>query len=157
MINIVAALTKSGVIGRNNTLPWNIPEEFQHFQSLIAGGTIIVGRKTWESINNPDFSSKKYIVVSKSLDKLKKAKVCRTFTEALNLAKLSEQEIHVCGGKKIYDEAFSVADKLLISYIKKEYDGDTYFPTFNKEDWEVEDKKDFKEFEYVVYRRKKCC
>ena len=154
MINIVVAVAKNGAISKEGKMPWNLPKEFQFFLSIIKGGTVIVGRKTWEEIKNPDYLSKKYIVVSKTLKSLDHATVCKTFTEAINLAKTFKRDIHICGGTKIYEEALKIADKLLISYIKKDYEGDTFFPKFNKEEWEIERTEDHDEFEFVVYKRK---
>ncbi len=154
MITIVAAISKNNVIGNNGMLPWDIPEEFNLFLSIIDGGTIIVGRKTWNSITSQDFTRKKYIVVSKSLDKIENVSICKTFNEAITLAQSFNRDIHVCGGVDIYKEAFKVADTLIISYIKKSYDGDTYFPKFNKDDWKIEKTKEYDEFNFVIYKKK---
>lgn len=154
MINLIAAIAKNGVIGKNQRMPWNIPEEFNLFQEITKDAVIIMGRKTYEVIGR-GMLNRKNIVLSRTKSSLPGVEVCSTIAESIIKAKSYGQNIFVIGGAQIYRQIFPFADKMYLSYLKKEYAGDTYFPKFNKEDWLVESKKDYTEFELVVYHRKK--
>lgn len=152
---IIAAMTKGKhVIGKNNKLPWNIQEELNKFRTITKNAIVIMGRKTFESIGRP-LPSRKNIVVSSSLEPKNGIDVCRSMAEAIDMAKKYNKDIFIIGGAKIYEQSFQYADKMYISYIKKEYDGDTYFPEFNEDEWDIESKEDYGEFEFVVYKKGK--
>ena len=151
---IIAGMTHSRVIGKDNRLPWNIPEDLQNFKNLTSGKSILMGRKTFESIGRP-LPNRKNIVLSRSMPKQPGIFVCPSIEAGINRAKEFDQDLFIIGGSTIYQQALPFTDKMYLSFIKKDYQGDTYFPKFNKEDWEIESTKDFKEFEFVVYRRKK--
>src|SRR3989344_7928909 len=149
MITIIAAMTKeSHVIGKNNWLPWNIPEELKHFRELTQGGTVIMGRKTYDSIKRP-MPNRNNIVVSRSTIKIPLVEVCGSLADALRLAEKYAKPIFIIGGSQIFKEALDthVVDKMYLSFVKKEYDGDTYFPEFDLSEWIVEKREDHAEFE----------
>lgn len=151
---IVVAMTRKRVIGKNNQLPWDIPEEMKHFRSLTKGGVCIMGRKTFESIGSKPLPNRKLIVVSHSLGAVEGVDVFRTVEEAVKKAKSYDGQIFILGGAQIYEKTIPIADKMYISYIKKDYEGDTRFPEFDEDDWKVEKRVDHPEFEFVVYSRK---
>ncbi|HLC74484.1 MAG TPA: dihydrofolate reductase [Candidatus Nanoarchaeia archaeon] len=151
---IIAAMTKwKQVIGKNNWLPWNIPEELKHFRTLTQGSTVIMGRKTYESINRP-MPNRHNIVVSRSLLNIPLVDVCASLPEALQKAESYGKTIFIIGGSQIFKQALddNVVDKMYISYLTKDYDGDTFFPVFNESDWVVEKREQHAEFEFVVYK-----
>ena len=150
---IIAAMTKRRVIGKNNTLPWNIPEELQHFRTATLNSTVIMGRKTYDSIGRL-MPKRHNIIVSRSSLQIPGADVCASLNEAIKKAKAYNKTIFIIGGAQIFKEAIPIADKIYLSYIKKDYDGDTYFPEFDENKWIVEKKEDHQEFEFVVYVRK---
>ncbi|HLC64659.1 MAG TPA: dihydrofolate reductase [Candidatus Nanoarchaeia archaeon] len=152
---IVAAMTRKRIIGKNNQLPWDIPEEMKHFRSLTKGGICIMGRRTFESIGSKPLPNRKLIVVSHSLGPVEGVDVCKTVEEAVKKAKSYDGPIFILGGAQIYEKTIPIADKMYISYIKKGYEGDTYFPEFDEDDWKVERREDHQDFEFVVYARKK--
>jgi len=156
MIIIIVGMTKSGLIGKDNALPWRIPEDLQNFKRLTSGNTIVMGRKTYESIGKP-LPNRNNIVISRTMPVQDGITVCRTINEGLEKAKEFGKDIFIIGGATIYEQTLSIADKMYISYIKNDYHGDTYFPKFNKEDWVMESRKDYPEFEFIVYRRKCFC
>ena len=154
-IILIAAMTKGKhVIGKNNKLPWSIPEELEKFRGFTKGNTVIMGRRTFESVGSKPLPNRNNIVVSASLQPQKSVEVARTIKEAIEKAKSYVKDIYIIGGAKIYEQSFQYADKMYISYIKEEYDGDTFFPEFSEADWEIERKEDYKDFEFVVYRRR---
>lgn len=154
-IILIAAMTKRRVIGKNNTLPWNIPEELQHFRTQTLDSTVIMGRKTYDSIGRL-MPKRNNIIVSRSPLTIPGADVCSSLPEAIKKAKTYNKTIFIIGGAQIFKEALDnkLADKMYISYIKHDYDGDTYFPEFDETEWAIEKKEDHKEFEFVVYERK---
>lgn len=157
MINIIAALTKNHVIGKNNQLLAHISEDLQNFKRLTLGNTVIMGRKTFESIGQP-LPNRKNIVISHSILSLPGVDVCHSLNDALEKARSADlaksSEIFIIGGASIYQQALPLADKLYLSHLKKDYEGDAYFPELNLLEWEIEEQKEFKEFTFIVYRRK---
>ncbi len=156
MINIIAAIAKNGVIGNNHKMPWNLPEEFALFQEITKDAVIIMGRKTYDAIGR-GMLYRKNIVLSKIKSALPGVEVCKTIPKATTLAKSHGKNIFVIGGAQIYRQFFPFADRMYLSYLKKEYAGDTYFPKFNKEQWKIESKKDYPDFELIIYKRKIKC
>ncbi len=151
MIAIVAAVTKKGVIGRNGKLPWDIHEEMALFKKTTLGKTVIMGRKTFESTGA--LGSRKNIVVSRRLREARGAEVCSNINKAISLAESYGKDIFIIGGAQIFRHTIADADKIYLSYIKKDYPGDAYFPRWSRKGWRIERRTDHKEFEQVVYRR----
>jgi len=123
MINIIAAVSRNNVIGINNTIPWKIKEDMKMFKTLTTNNTIIMGRKTFESIGKP-LPNRKNIVITSS--KINDVITYSSLKEALN--NCLNEEIFLIGGSKIYEEGMNYADKLYITLVNKSIDGDTYFP-----------------------------
>lgn len=125
MIQIIAAVADNSVIGADNTLPWQIPADLAHFKALTAGHTVVMGRKTFESIGRvlPD---RENIIVSGTLKHVDGALVVPSFAAALDLA--SSNEIFIIGGAQLYKEALPIADVLEITRVHAAPKGDTYFP-----------------------------
>lgn len=153
MISIIAAMTRKRVIGKSNRLPWRIKEEMDNFRKLTIGNVVVMGRKTFESIGKP-LADRKNIIISRTGIDAEGIDVCPTIDEGLKKAEKYGKEIFIIGGASIYEQTISIADKMYISYIKREYEGDAYFPEFNQKEWDIERKEDYNEFELVVYRRK---
>lgn len=149
-------MTKDRVIGKDKTLPWHIPEDLDNFKRLTSGNTVVMGRKTYESIPKKfcPLPNRHNIVVSKTISAEDGIDVCRSIEEAIAKARSYGKEIFIIGGSVIYQQVLSFADKMYISYVKWEYEGDSYFPKFNKEEWEIEEQQNFQEFKLVVYKRK---
>lgn len=149
---IIAAIAKNKVIGKNNKLPWNIPDEMQLFRDFTAGNTVIMGRKTYESIGRP-MPNRHNIVISRSVGSIHGVDVCASLEEGLEKARKHGKDIFIIGGAEIYRQVFQYADKMYLSWIKKEYNGDTFFPKFDEKDWKVVKKQNYGEFEFREYRK----
>ena len=151
---IIAAMTKERVIGRDNKLPWNIPEDLINFKRLTLNNTVIMGRKTYESIPKKfrPLPKRHNIILSRSMNAIG-IDVARSFEEALRIADSYGNDIFFIGGPEIYRQALSFADTMFISYIKKNYEGDTYFPKFDQKNWRIEERHDFADFELIVYKK----
>src|SRR3989338_3726055 len=154
MIAIVVAMTKKGkVIGKDGKLPWDIPGELDHFRKLTRNGVIIMGRKTYDSIGYP-LPGRSNIVVSRSASSIPGCEVAGSVQEAVEKAGKHNKDVFIIGGAQIAKESFHIADTMLLSYIKKEYEVDTFFPDFDSSQWTITDKQEFQDFEFVVYRKR---
>jgi dihydrofolate reductase len=127
-------MTPDHVIGRGNQLPWHIPADLAHFKRLTMGKPVVMGRRTFESIGRP-LPRRHNIVVSR--DRSYVAEGCtlaHSVQDALNAAG-DVPEIAVIGGAQIFEELLPRADVLRVTYVHAEFDGDTFFPHLNHDDW----------------------
>lgn len=144
-ISLIAAVAENGIIGGGNTLLWNIPEDLKHFKEKTSGHTIIMGRKTFESIGRP-LPHRINIVITRDSQYLRDGiSVMNSLEEALQFASLeqgkafeqNQEEIEtlIIGGGEIYHQAIEKADKLYITEVHKVFDGDVTFPEIDKNVW----------------------
>lgn len=153
MIKIITAMTKKGIIGKGNQLPWNIPDELKNFKLLTQGHTVIMGKRTFESIGRP-LPNRHNIVLDTTEHNVDGVQICTSAEQALSMAKAYGKDVFVIGGAYTYAQFLHSADELYVSYIKQDYDGDVFFPPVNWHEWIVKERKDFSEFEFVLYQRK---
>jgi dihydrofolate reductase len=149
---LVAAMTRDHVIGKDGRLPWNIPEEYSHFLSLIRGASVIMGRRSYEVFGD-DCTCKHMIVVSRSMLDTPGVHVCRSIDEAMTLAARLGEPVFCAGGAAIYEQTIGRATAMYLSYIHGTYAGDSFFPEFDERDWSVLRREHHREFEFVVYGR----
>lgn len=156
-IHIIVAMTKNFVIGNKGSIPWKIKEDMQLFKEKTTGQSVIMGKNTWLSLPEKfrPLPNRNNIIVSTTLEKQKGAIVCKTIEEAIEQGKKFGKEIYCIGGGQIYGTMLNCADTLNISWIKKEYEGETKFPKINFEEWNCTEEKEFEEFIYKKYERKK--
>ena len=136
-ITIVAAIAKNGVIGRDNTLPWRLPEDMKRFKALTMGQAVLMGRKTWESLPDkfrPLPGRFNMVVPPNANYSAEGAAVVTSIDDALR-AVGDENEVFVIGGAEIYRLALPRAHRLQLTEINVEFDGDTYFPSVAREQW----------------------
>ena len=142
-ITLVAAIASNNVIGKENSLPWNIPEDLKRFKQMTSGNTILMGRKTFDSIGRP-LPNRQNIVMTKDENFEKEGiKVINDFDEALELIKESNEDVFVIGGSKIYELFEPVANSLAITRILKDFEGDAFFPDINWDLWQIEKEEKF--------------
>ena len=153
MIALIAAMTTQGVIGKGNELPWNIPDEMKHFRTTTQGCTVIMGMRTFESIGRP-LPNRHNIVLNTQNISLEGVDVCTSVEQTLQVAQSYEKDIFIIGGAYTYAQFLNIVDRMYISYIKNNYDGDVLFPAVDWNQWEAIRKTDHPEFEVVVYERK---
>lgn len=152
-IRIIAAVAANGAIGYQNQLPWNIEQEYKHYLELIRDQTVIMGRKTYE-IFSKDLTSKRDIVLSKSLHQMEDAIVKQSLRDALEYACGFDEIIYLAGGYNVYNQGLKIADQLYISHIHDSYTGDTYFPTINPRHWQIAESVVYPEFTFTIYTKK---
>ena len=142
-ITLVAAIASNNVIGKENSLPWNIPEDLKRFKQMTSGHTILMGRKTFDSIGRP-LPNRQNIVMTKDKNfEQEGIKVVNDFDEALELIKESNEDVFVIGGSKIYELFEPVANSLAITRILKDFEGDAFFPDINWDLWQIEKEENF--------------
>jgi dihydrofolate reductase len=128
ILSIIAALSKNRVIGINNQLPWKIPEDLKRFKEITMGHPVVMGRKTFESIGKP-LPGRKNIVLTRGEFKFPGVEVVQTFDQAIGNAKSEvTDECFIIGGAQIYELALPKIQKLYLTVIDKEVEGDAYFP-----------------------------
>lgn len=142
-IVIIAAVARNRVIGRDNQLIWNIPEDMAHFKALTAGHTVLMGRKTWESLP-PRFRplpGRRNIVVSRQADYAAPGAELVTSLEAGIAQGKSDETIFVIGGAEIYQQAMALADRLEITEVELSPEGDSWFPEISEDTWQETQRK----------------
>lgn len=134
---VIAAVAKNRVIGKDNQLIWYIPEDMAHFKALTAGHTVIMGRKTWESLP-PRFRplpGRRNIVISRQTDYAAPgAESADSLENALKLASTADT-VFIIGGEQIYAQAMALADRLEITEVDLEPEGDAWFPEISTVNW----------------------
>lgn len=151
---IVAAHDPNLVIGKDGTLPWHYSEDLKFFKKTTMGAPILMGRGVFEELSEKPLPGRRNIVLSRTRS-YDNAETFSSIEEALN--HLSEEEqIFIIGGAQIYNQTLSDVDEMVITVIKKEYEGDTYFPEYRddigniwKESW----REDHREMSFVRYKR----
>lgn len=132
---LVAAMTKSHVIGKDGGLPWHHPEDLKHFRQLTKSHAVIMGRATFDSIGKP-LKDRRNIVVSRDPAlRIEGCDVASSFDRALELAREYDEEPRVVGGAQIYALALPLATELMLTYLDDEHEGDVYFPAFDLREW----------------------
>jgi dihydrofolate reductase len=146
------------VIGKEGDLPWHIPEDLKYFKRITMGKPVIMGRKTWETLDEP-LPGRKNVVVTRQGDyQAEGAEVVHNLDDAIQAA-AGGQEIMILGGSGIYEAALSRADRMYLTHIHKAFGGDTYFPEFNQNNWEVVEQTESETedgeltYSFVVYER----
>lgn len=153
-VAIIVAMTKDHVIGSGEDLPWHLPEDLQLFKTITTGGTVIMGRKTYDTIGSP-LSGRHNIVLSRSDSDLPGVQTSKSFIGALAVAAKIGKPIFVIGGEELYRKALPIASEIHASWINDDFSGDVHFPEFDLNDWEVSEEKVYAGFHYVRYLRKK--
>ncbi len=130
MINIIAAVSENGVIGKDGKLPWQLKEDMKRFKALTWGNTVIMGANTYREIGKP-LDGRSNIIVSSTLRVTgENIATAPSLEEAINLAKTKDknQQIFICGGEQIYRQSIDVADRIYITRIQQNFEGDRFFP-----------------------------
>lgn len=140
-ISIITAISQNYVIGKDNKLPWNIPQDLRRFRDLTKFHPVIMGRKTYESIGKP-LPNRKNIVVTRDVNSFQIEKdviLLDNLTNSIEVAKeIDTDEIFIIGGSSIYKQSLGLVDRIYLTLIHKIYEGDSYFPDYSEFDVVVE-------------------
>ena len=159
---IMAAIAKNNVIGKDNNLIWHLPADFRFFKQTTKGHTLIMGRKTFESLGNPLPHRDSLVVTRNVAYSSDGITVLHSLESVLAYAeKKGLEKVFILGGGEIYRQSMNIADKLIITEVHAEFDGDTYFPEIDTEMWKEisreehkSDEKNNYDFAFVEYVRK---
>ncbi|MFC4411300.1 dihydrofolate reductase [Chungangia koreensis] len=158
MISLIVAHDVNFVMGKDNKMPWHIREDLAYFKKMTMGKAMVMGRKTFESIGKALPGRLTVIVTRNPNYEAEDAKVVQDFEEALKTASDYADEVMVIGGGEIFNLALPLADRLYVTLIEKEYEGDTFFPNYGDE-WNVVKESEEKEnedgtrYKFLVYER----
>ena len=161
MLSIIVAKAKNNIIGKNNKLIWHLPEDLKHFKNLTTGHTIVMGRKTFESLGKP-LPNRKHVIFSQNPDFKVNDENVEVVHSLLQIQDLIEgkEEAFVIGGAMIYNFLMPNVKKMYVTEIEKDFDGDTFFPIIDSEVWkEISREKGIKneennlDYYFVTYER----
>jgi dihydrofolate reductase len=146
----IAAMSLNRVIGAGNKIPWHLPEDFKWFKQLTTGNVVVMGRKTFESIGKP-LPNRETIILSRSRFSYPGV---RTVAD-LNQIDLAEEmrEVYICGGGQVYAQALPLCSDLYLTLVKREVEGDAFFPAFEDRFELAEEIRDMPEFKILHYRQ----
>lgn len=162
MISLIWAMDENRVIGYHNQLPWRLPEDLKFFKRVTIGHPIAMGRKTYESIGKPLPGRENIVITRDENYDPEGCTVMHSIEEMLAYAAENKsEEIFVIGGAEIFKEVLQHADKLYLTMIHHQFEGDTFFPVFDIDKWELEsreiglkDEKNPYDYEFLIYKRK---
>ncbi|MCL2440122.1 MAG: dihydrofolate reductase [Treponema sp.] len=165
-IILIAAVSENGVIGKDNAMPWSVKGNLTHFKETTMGWPCIMGRKTWESLPKKPLPGRLNIVISKTLSSSSVSSEnsvppCEEFSnnvkiyDSLSTAIEScadYEKIFICGGESIYTQSMEFANKIILTLIPGDYEGDTYFPKIS-ESWKITGTIKYENFSIVTYTK----
>ncbi|MBX9996073.1 dihydrofolate reductase [Priestia aryabhattai] len=160
VISFIFAMDKNRLIGKGNSLPWHLPADLKFFKQVTTGHPVVMGRKTHESIGKP-LPGRENIILTRNISyDAKGCTVLNSISAIEEMGKKEKKEIFIIGGAEIYKLAFPIADRLYITTIDEEFEGDTYFPEFNESEWRLvsrekglKDEKNPYDYYFTIYER----
>ena len=160
MISIIVAIAQNGTIGDKNALLWHIKEDMRFFRTTTSGHPVIMGRKTFESLGSKPLPKRKNIVITRSDVEFEGAFVAHSLEEAIAMAD-DDAEVFIMGGAQIYAQALDIADRMYITRVERDYEGDTSFPEVDYSKWKLVTEERYERgedydspFSFLTYDRK---
>ena len=154
---IIAAVAENMVIGQDGDIPWHFPEDLKHFKEVTMGSPVVMGRGTYESLPE-DFKPlpgrTNIVLTSSNPDYKESVKIANSLDEAWQIASEKGEKVYIIGGASVYEQTLDSADKMILTEIHEEYEGDTYFPEFDEEKWKEVERKDREELSFVTYQNR---
>jgi len=162
MISFIVAMDKNNVIGYKNEMPWHLPNDLRFFKEKTTGHTIIMGRKTFESIGRV-LPNRHHIVLTRSTTVFpKEVEVVNDIEDIVQLSQNKEEELFVIGGGNIFKQMLEYADRLYVTIIDEAFAGDVFFPHICTDDWKetikekgIKNAKNPYDYHFIQYDRKK--
>ncbi|MBD1366299.1 dihydrofolate reductase [Mucilaginibacter sp. ZT4R22] len=140
-ISIIVAIAENHAIGKNNQLLWHMPNDLKHFKTITSGRTIIMGRKTFDSVGKP-LPKRRNIVVTRQDIEIPGCEVVKSIDEGLALC-AHDDEVFIGGGAEIYRQAMAKTDRIYLTIIHKAFEADTFFPEIDYLQWQEVSREDF--------------
>lgn len=153
---IIAAVSENRVIGKDGDIPWHIPEDLKHFREVTTGNPVIMGKTTFYSLPKEfrPLEDRTNIVLTRSGLENESVKEANSLEEAWKTAeKTGSDKVFIIGGASVYEQTLDEADRMIITKINREYDGDTFFPEWDRENWEEVEREDHEKFSFIEYKR----
>ena len=152
---IIVAVSENNVIGKDGDIPWYFPEDMKHFKELTTGNPVIMGRKTFQSLPD-DFRplpDRRNIVLTRSGFEAEGIETASSLEDAYKIAGENSDKAFIIGGSTIYRLGLEDADRIEMTRIHEEYEGDTYFPEMDEETWEEVERDEREDLSFVTYSR----
>lgn len=149
MINVIVAIAENNIIGGENRLLWHISEDLKHFKSITSGHPVVMGRKTYESLGRP-LPNRRNVVITRSEITIEGCEVVHSLEEALSLFEPKDQ-VFIIGGAEIYRATMPLADRFYLTRVHHPYEGDTAYPEWDKNEWELISQERFERGEKYEY------
>jgi dihydrofolate reductase len=153
---IIASLTEEGVIGQGNSLPWQLPDEMEHFKNTTLNSAVLMGRRTFESLKRPLVNRLNIVLSTKKKILSDNVKFANSVKEAIDIADNSIfEDLFIIGGESVYKETIPIVDKLILSIVSGSFSGDKYFPLEMITDFSLVELKKHERFTVKYFRRDK--
>ena len=159
-ISVIVAFSEGNIIGKNNKMPWKLPADLKRFRAITTGHTVVMGRKTFESIGKP-LPNRKNIVLTSIPESIIDCITTDSLSDAIAISG-DETELFIIGGESVYKQTFRFADKLYVTEVNAKLDGDARFPEIDYSEWtetlreeHKADEKNQYDYTFVNYERKK--
>lgn len=159
-ISIIVAFSDNNIIGKNNKMPWSLSDDLKRFKEITTGHTVVMGRRTYESLGKP-LPKRKNIVLTSIPESIIDCVTADSLKDAVEISE-NETELFIIGGGSVYKQALSIADKLYITKVHADVDGDTEFPEIDYSEWVETFREDHKadsknqyDYSFINYERKK--
>jgi dihydrofolate reductase len=140
-ISIVVAISENNAIGKDNKLLWYLPNDLKHFKQITTGHTIIMGRKTYESVGKP-LPNRRNIVITRQAIVIPGCEVVNSVEAALALCN-DEAEVFIVGGAEIYKQSVHLTDRIYLTIVHRQFEGDSFFPEISEEEWAETAREDY--------------
>jgi dihydrofolate reductase len=157
-ISAVVAISENRAIGKDNKLLWYLPNDLKHFKTITSGHTVIMGRKTYESVGKP-LPNRRNIIITRQDIAIEGCEVVNSIKAALELCK-TEREVFIVGGAEIYKQSLHLTDRIYLTVVHKQFEGDSFFPEIKKTDWvqvsredHQPDEKNSLPYSFITYER----
>lgn len=141
IVSIIVAIAENNAIGKNNQLLWHLPADLKHFKQITSGRSIIMGRKTYDSVGRP-LPNRRNIIVTRQDIQIPGCEVVKSIDEGLALCK-DEDEVFIGGGAEIYKQAMDKTDIIYLTIVHKSFDADTFFPEIEHSKWKETAHEDY--------------
>src|SRR3989344_234180 len=153
MISMISALAKNRAIGKKNALPWYLPADLKHFKEKTTGKTIVMGLNTFKSVGERPLPNRKNIVLAddKNYTAPEGVVLAHSIDEVLEMTK-SEPEVMISGGAMVYKQFLPLAQRLYLTFIDHDFDGDIFFPEFNMDEWQEVSRENHEPGEKNLYK-----
>ena len=139
-ITIIVAISTNNAIGLNNQLLWHLPNDLKHFKDKTRGHTVIMGRKTFDSVGKP-LPKRRNIVITRQAISIEGTEVVNSLAKALELC-ANDGEVFIVGGAEIYREAMPLTDKIYLTIVHHVFEADTFFPEIDYREWQLTERED---------------